>query len=108
MILFVFVSLFGGFVPGSVAGDLTSFGTLFAFVLVCAGILVMRRTDPNANRPFRTPWVPVVPALGILICSALIFSLDGDTLKAAFSWMILGLVIYFAYSRHHSLLKKQQ
>ncbi|MFN8314618.1 MAG: amino acid permease [Cyclobacteriaceae bacterium] len=108
MILFVFVSLFGGFVPGSVAGNLTSFGTLFAFVLVCAGILVMRRTDPNANRPFRTPWVPVVPILGILICSALIFSLDSNTLKAAFSWMIVGLVIYFVYSRHHSLLKKQQ
>src|SRR3954467_7420233 len=76
MILFVFVSLFGGFIPGSVAGDLTSFGTLFAFVLVCAGIWVMRRSNPDTPRPFRTPLVPLVPILGILICSALIFSLD--------------------------------
>src|ERR1043165_10287686 len=68
MILFVFVSLFGGFVPGSVAGDLTSFGTLFAFVLVCAGIWIMRKKSPEVHRPFRTPMVPLVPILGILVC----------------------------------------
>jgi APA family basic amino acid/polyamine antiporter len=106
MILFVFVSIFGGFVPGSVAGDLTSFGTLFAFVLVCAGIWVMRRSDPNTPRPFRTPLVPLVPILGVLICSALIFSLDTITLLSAFAWLLIGLVLYFAYSRHHSVLRK--
>jgi APA family basic amino acid/polyamine antiporter len=106
MILFVFVSLFGGFVPGSVAGDLTSFGTLFAFVLVCAGIWVMRRSDPNTPRPFKTPLVPLVPILGVLICSALIFSLDTITLLSAFAWLLIGLVVYFAYSRHHSVLRK--
>jgi len=106
MILFVFVSLFGGFVPGSVAGDLTSFGTLFAFVLVCAGIWVMRRSDPHTPRPFKTPLVPLVPILGVLICSALIFSLDTITLLSAFAWLIMGLVVYFAYSRHHSVLRK--
>ncbi len=106
MILFVFVSLFGGFVPGSVAGDLTSFGTLFAFVLVCAGIWVMRRSDPDTPRPFKTPLVPLVPILGVLICSALIFSLDTVTLLSAFAWLLIGLVLYFAYSRHHSVLRK--
>ncbi|MFN8887787.1 MAG: APC family permease, partial [Cyclobacteriaceae bacterium] len=74
-ILFVFVALFGGFVPGSVAGDLTSFGTLFAFVLVCLGILVMRSKNPEAVRPFKTPLVPFVPIMGMLICSALIYGL---------------------------------
>jgi APA family basic amino acid/polyamine antiporter len=106
MILFVFVSLFGGFVPGSVAGDLTSFGTLFAFVLVCAGIWVMRRSDPHTPRPFKTPLVPLVPILGVLICSALIFSLDTITLLSAFAWLLIGLVLYFSYSRHHSVLRK--
>src|SRR6266487_896869 len=68
-ILFVFVSLFGGFIPGSMAGDLTSFGTLFAFVLVCAGIWVMRVKNPELVRPFKTPLVPLVPILGIIVCS---------------------------------------
>ncbi len=106
MILFVFVSLFGGFVPQSVAGDLTSFGTLFAFVLVCAGILVMRRSNPDAPRPFKTPLVPLVPILGILICSLLIFSLDVNTQLAAFGWLVLGLFVYFFYSKKNSVLRK--
>jgi len=106
MILFVFVSLFGGFVPGSVAGDLTSFGTLFAFVLVCAGIWVMRRSDPDAVRPFKTPLVPLIPILGVLICSALIFSLEFRTLLSAFGWLLVGLVVYFLYSKKNSVLRK--
>lgn len=106
MILFVFVSLFAGFVPGSMAGDLTSIGTLFAFVMVCAGIWVMRIKNPEAVRPFKTPLVPVVPILGILICSAMIFSLPKDTLLAAGAWMIVGLVIYFLYSIKNSYLRK--
>ncbi len=106
IILFVFVSLFGGFVPGSVAGDLTSFGTLFAFVLVCAGIWVMRRSNPDTPRPFKTPLVPLVPILGILICSALIFSLDVRTQMLAFGWLIVGLFVYFLYSKKHSVLRK--
>src|SRR6185436_14905615 len=93
MILFVFVSLFGGFIPGSVAGDLTSFGTLFAFVLVCAGIWVMRRSNPDTPRPFKTPLVPLVPILGIIICSALILSLDVVTQLSAVAWLILGLFV---------------
>jgi len=105
MILFVFVGLFAAFVPGSVAGDLTSIGTLLAFVLVCAGVIILRKTDPNLPRPFKTPLVPLVPILGILVCSAMIFSLWGTTLLSAFGWMILGLLIYFGYSKDRSKLK---
>jgi basic amino acid/polyamine antiporter, APA family len=105
-LLFVFVGLFAGFVPGSLAGDLTSFGTLFAFVLVCAGIWVMRIKNPEAVRPFRAPLVPLVPILGAGICAGLIYALDNTTLLTAFAWMALGLVIYFVYSRHHSNLRK--
>ena len=101
-ILFVFVGLFAGFVPGSVAGDLTSFGTLFAFVIVCLGILVMRKKNPNAERPFRTPLVPLVPILGAIVCTAMIIALDGTTLTVAAVWMLVGLIVYFTYSRRHS------
>jgi APA family basic amino acid/polyamine antiporter len=104
MILFVFVGLFAAFIPGSVAGDLTSIGTLFAFVLVCVGVLVMRKNDPNRVRPFRTPLVPVVPILGILVCSAMIYSLDNRTLLSAFVWMLVGLIVYFSYGKKNSKL----
>jgi APA family basic amino acid/polyamine antiporter len=103
-ILFVFVGLFAAFVPGSVAGDLTSFGTLFAFVLVSAGVWIMRVKNPDIVRPFKTPLVPLVPILGILVCSAMIASLDKDTLEVAAFWMIFGLIIYFGYSRKNSHL----
>ncbi|MEJ7645939.1 MAG: amino acid permease [Chryseolinea sp.] len=106
MILFVFVGLFAGFIPGSVAGDLTSIGTLFAFVMVCAGVWVMRVRNPGAVRPFRTPLVPLVPLLGMLICFGMIVSLPADTLLAAVAWMIIGLVVYFAYSKANSNLRK--
>jgi APA family basic amino acid/polyamine antiporter len=103
-ILFIFVGAFAAFVPGSVAGDLTSFGTLFAFVLVSAGIWILRVKSPEMERPFKTPLVPLVPILGAIICLAMIFALDAQTLKVAFGWMILGLVVYFVYSRKHSKL----
>jgi basic amino acid/polyamine antiporter, APA family len=102
MILFVFVGLFAGFIPGSMAGDLTSIGTLFAFVMVCAGIWVMRVKNPEAVRPFKTPLVPLVPILGILVCGSMIISLPGETQIAAFGWMLIGLVVYFTYSKKHS------
>lgn len=105
-ILFVFVGLFAAFVPGSVAGDLTSFGTLFAFILVSAGVWIMRIKNPEFVRPFKTPLVPIVPILGILVCTAMIVSLDIQTLKVAGVWMALGLIIYFAYSRKNSHLHK--
>jgi APA family basic amino acid/polyamine antiporter len=104
IILLVFVGLFAGFVPGSVAGDLTSIGTLLAFVIVCIGIMVMRKSDPDVPRPFRTPLVPLVPILGIVVCGAMIVSLDINTQMIALGWMLVGLVIYFTYSRKHSKL----
>ena len=106
-ILFLFVGAFAAFVPGSIAGDLTSFGTLFAFVLVCIGILLMRKTNPELARPFKTPLVPLVPVLGILVCTAMIIALDAFTLKAAAVWMLVGFVVYFAYSRKNSNLNNK-
>ena len=106
-ILFLFVGAFAAFVPGSIAGDLTSFGTLFAFILVCIGILLMRKTNPELARPFKTPLVPLVPVLGILVCTAMIIALDAFTLKAAMVWMLVGLVVYFAYSRRNSNLNNK-
>jgi APA family basic amino acid/polyamine antiporter len=103
-ILFVFVGLFAAFVPGHMAGDLTSFGTLFAFVLVSLGVWIMRRKSPNMARPFKTPLVPLVPILGALICTGMIVAIDIRTLKFALIWMAIGLVVYFAYSRKKSKL----
>lgn len=105
-ILFVFVGLFAAFIPGSVAGDLTSFGTLFAFVLVSLGVLILRRKSPELVRPFKTPLVPLVPILGIVICCGMIIALDAQTLTVAMVWMVVGLAIYFLYSRKNSKLHK--
>jgi APA family basic amino acid/polyamine antiporter len=79
-----------------------SIGTLFAFVIVCAGILVLRRTRPELKRPFRTPFSPVVPALGVLSCFYLMTSLPWHTWEWLIIWMAIGIVIYFGYSRRHS------
>ncbi|MBW7844816.1 MAG: amino acid permease [Bacteroidia bacterium] len=104
MVLFVFVGAFAAFVPGSVAGDLTSFGTLFAFVLVSAGVWIMRKKFPTIDRPFKTPFVPLVPILGVLVCSGMIIALDIETLKVALGWMVFGLIVYFLYGKRHSKL----
>jgi APA family basic amino acid/polyamine antiporter len=108
MILFVLVGLFAAFVPGSVAGDLTSFGTLLAFVLVSAGIWILRVKSPDLERPFKTPLVPLVPILGIIICGGMIVALDYTTLKVAAMWMILGIIIYYAYSKNHSKIRNSE
>ena len=106
LILFVFASLFGGFAPASVAGNLVSFGTLLAFILVCAGILLMRATHPDAKREFRTPLVPLVPVLGIIICSALIVALDSRTQWSALVWFIIGMIVYFLYGKKNSVIRQ--
>jgi len=92
--------------PGDITGDLTSIGTLFAFVLVSAGVWIMRVKQPNVKRPFRVPAVPIVSTLGIIICGAMIISLDKITQLTALMWMIVGLLIYFSYSRSHSKHKE--
>jgi basic amino acid/polyamine antiporter, APA family len=164
MMLFIFVGLFAAFVPGSVAGDLTSFGTLFAFILVCVGIWIMRKKFPLhvnlpvtngkiryvntegtvfheeqitgqghvtfdnlpagtevaevisegkvvesyrvVNRPFKTPMVPLVPILGIIVCTLMVIGLDNFTLASAGVWMAGGLIVYFAYSIRKSHLNR--
>jgi basic amino acid/polyamine antiporter, APA family len=89
---------------GSLA-DLTNIGTLFAFVLVCCGVIVLRRKDPNRPRPFRVPMVPVFPILGVLFCFALMLSLPIETWIRFFVWLAIGLAIYFFYSVRHSKLR---
>jgi APA family basic amino acid/polyamine antiporter len=105
-LLFIFVGLFAAFVPGHIAGDLTSFGTLFAFVLVSAGVWIMRVKNPEIPRPFRAPLVPFVSTMGVLVCLGMIVALDAQTLKVAFGWMIFGIIIYFGYSQKNSKLHK--
>lgn len=106
ILLFLFVGSFATLIPGDITGDLTSIGTLLAFALVCVGVLIMRKSDTVTPRPFKTPWVPVVPILGAIICLAMIISLDNRTLFVAFTWMLLGLIIYFSYSKKTSKLNK--
>jgi len=99
----IFVSLFSGFVPISKLGHMTSIGTLLAFILVCGGVWVLRRTRPDLPRAYRTPFVPLVPILGILVCLAMMLSLDIDTWIRLFVWLALGMVIYVGYSHRNSL-----
>jgi len=108
LLFMVFVSLFSAFAPISMVGHMTSIGTLFAFVIVCAGILVLRRAQPDAPRPFRTPLVPVVPVLGIAVNAALMYGLGWENWMRLLVWLVIGLCIYFGYSRHHSLLRRDR
>lgn len=100
-------SILADFLPLNLLGELVSIGTLLAFTVICVGIIVLRKTRPDMPRPYRTPWVPVVPILGALICVAQIVLLPGDTWLRLFIWMAIGVLIYFAYGRHHSRLKHQ-
>lgn len=103
----IFVSLFAAFIPARVVGEMTSIGTLFAFILVCIGVLVMRKTQPDAPRAFRTPWVPLVPILGVLTCLFMMVFLPFDTWLRLFVWLAIGFLIYFGYSKKHSVLRKR-
>jgi APA family basic amino acid/polyamine antiporter len=102
MLFFVFTSLFAAFIPDSVVGDMTSIGTLFAFILVCAGVWILRVKRPELQRSFRAPAVPVVSTLGILVCGAMIYGLGKDTWIRLIVWLVIGLAIYFGYGRKHS------
>ncbi len=108
LLLMVFVSIGAAFIPLTQLGNLTSIGTLFAFVLVCLGVIILRRTNPDLPRPFKTPWVPLFPALGVLVNLLLMFSLGGLTWTAFLTWMAIGLIVYFGYGRLHSHLLGEQ
>jgi APA family basic amino acid/polyamine antiporter len=102
ILMAVFVGLFSAFAPVTVVGEMTSIGTLFAFVLVSIGIVLMRRSHPNIQRPFKTPGVPVVPVLSALVNAALMFGLGWENWLRLVVWLAIGLAIYFGYSRAHS------
>jgi APA family basic amino acid/polyamine antiporter len=100
------VALLAAFLPIDVLLNLVNIGTLLAFVIVCAAVLVMRRTHPEAERPFRVPLVPLTPILGILSCLLLMFSLPWENWLRLLVWLAIGAAIYFVYSRHHSVMAK--
>lgn len=106
LIFLVVVGIFAAFIPEDVVGNMTSIGTLFAFTLVCIGVMVMRKSDPNTPRPFRTPWVPFVPILGAVVCVLMMLGLGEDNWLRLIIWMAIGFVIYFTYSKKHSLIRK--
>ena len=106
VLLCIFICLFAGFVPIRVVGEMTSIGTLLAFVLVCLGVLILRKTQPNAPRSFKTPFVPVVPILGILTSVVLMLALPLDTWIRLFVWLLIGLILYFSYGKKKSKLNQ--
>ena len=106
MLFFVFTALFGAFVPGDIVGEMTSIGTLFAFILVSAGVWIMRVKRPELPRAFRVRAVPVVSTLGIVVCGAMIYGLGWTNWLRLAVWLAIGLVFYFAYGRNHSKLSR--
>jgi APA family basic amino acid/polyamine antiporter len=104
MIIFVFTGLFAAFVPADVSGEMTSIGTLFAFILVCAGVWILRVRRPEVERGFRVPIAPVVCTLGIITCGAMIYGLGWTNWMRLIGWLAIGFVFYFAYGKRHSRL----
>ena len=102
MLFFVFTGVFAAFIPEDVVGEMTSIGTLFAFILVCAGVWIMRVRRPDVERGFRVPALPVVAVLGMITCGAMIFGLGWTNWVRLIVWLLLGLIIYFTYSTRHS------
>ena len=101
------VGLATGILPLQLLGQLVNIGTLLAFVLVCIGVLVLRRTRPDLDRPFRTPWVPFVPIMGIVCCAGLMLTLPMDTWLRLIVWLLIGFCIYFGYGKRHSRLQQE-
>jgi APA family basic amino acid/polyamine antiporter len=102
----VVCAIVAGLLPLDLLGELISIGTLMAFAIVCLGILVLRKARPELPRPFRTPFVPLVPILGVLTCVGMMFTLPGDTWIRLAVWMAIGFAVYFGYSVKHSTLRK--
>jgi APA family basic amino acid/polyamine antiporter len=105
LLLLILVGTFSALVPARVAGEMTSIGTLLAFILVCVGILVMRKTMPNVSRAFKTPFVPLVPVLGIVTCLFMMVFLPADTWIRLLIWMVIGLDVYILYGNKNSKLQ---
>ena len=102
LVFMVVIAVLSAFAPPQIAGELTNIGTLFAFTIVCAGVLVVRRTMPNAERGFRTPFVPFVPLAGIMVCVALMLFLPADTWMRLVMWLLIGYDVYSLYGMKHS------
>jgi APA family basic amino acid/polyamine antiporter len=101
-----FVAVLAAFLPLRILAELVNIGTLLAFVIVCAAVLIMRKKHPEAERPFKVPLVPLTPILGIILCLTLMFSLPAENWYRLIIWLLIGFVIYFAYGRHHSVMSK--
>jgi len=107
MIFFVLTAIFGAFIPGDIVGEMTSIGTLFAFMLVCAGVWIMRVRRPDIPRGFVVPALPVVAVLGIVTCGAMIYGLGWTNWVRLAVWLVIGLFLFFGYARRHSRLETQ-
>jgi basic amino acid/polyamine antiporter, APA family len=104
MLFFVFTGLFAAFIPEDIVGEMTSIGTLFAFMLVCAGVWIMRRRRPDLTRGFTVPALPFVAVMGILVCGAMIYGLGWTNWLRLAVWLVIGLIFYFSYGMTHSRL----
>jgi APA family basic amino acid/polyamine antiporter len=105
LVFFVFTGLFAAFIPGDIVGEMTSIGTLFAFILVCIGVWIMRNRRPDIPRGFTVPALPVVSTLGVIVCGAMIYGLGWTNWARLLVWLIIGMVFYFGYGRSHSRLR---
>jgi len=104
----IIVCVMSGLIPLGVLAELVNIGTLLAFVIVCAAVLVMRKTHPDAHRPFRVPFGPVFPISGIATCLLLMFSLPAENWLRLFVWLVIGLMVYVFYGRHHSVMARSR
>ena len=107
ILFFLFTALFAAFLPEDIVGEMTSIGTLFAFILVCAGVWIMRRRRPDVPRGFVVPALPVVATAGIIVCGAMIYGLGWTNWMRLLVWLVIGLTIYFSYGRSHSKLASE-
>ena len=106
MLFFVFTGIFAAFIPEDVVGEMTSIGTLFAFILVCIGVWIMRVRRPDLERGFRVPALPVVAILGVIVCGAMIYGLGWTNWMRLIVWLLIGLLFYFGYGRRHSNVQR--
>jgi APA family basic amino acid/polyamine antiporter len=99
-------AIIGSVTPINIIGEMVNIGTIFAFIIVCISIMVLRKTNPGQARPFRTPWVPLVPILGILFNGYMMYKLGWVNWARLIIWLVIGLFVYFGYSRHHSRVQQ--